>query len=75
MKKSKSWPLSRRKELEMLQTLLNEVASLNNGNNIIGRIQRCVKIADKLNQYSRSRTRASFMRFGWLPIFNRVVDV
>lgn len=65
IKPKKPWPLHRRKQLETLLRLLNECTSLNTGNQVIERMQRIIKAADKLNKtvYGGSARRMSLPHF------------
>jgi hypothetical protein len=62
---AKAWPRSRIKELTALEKLLRDVASLNTGNCVIERMQRCIKAAEKLGRsdFQAARVRPSFIRF------------
>ena len=45
----KNWPMRRVNQIEDLRRLINEVGSLNSGNGIIQRIERCLKLARRLD--------------------------
>lgn len=57
------WDESRCKEYEMLETLLSEVSSLNRGNHVIERMQKCIDIAERLNSTNLDSGRMCFRGF------------
>ena len=58
-----AWTDARCAELEILQTLLREVSSINNGSYCLGRIARCIELAKQLNSGSLRDGTESFHRF------------
>ena len=57
------WDSMRCLELERLEELLNEVAAINNGSNCLGRIARCIELAEFLTRAGFGSGRASFKHF------------
>jgi len=57
------WPADRRKQLISLQNLLVDVSELNRGSNVIEKMQRISKMADKLLSSDLDKPRVSFMAF------------
>lgn len=57
------WPEDRRKELAELQELLREIKSVNHGSNALGRIARCIEIAEKLTDLDMETCRPDFFSF------------
>jgi len=57
------WDSSRCAELEKLQDLLHEVAAINKGSNCLGRIERCIALAEHLTATDFDTGRASFKQF------------
>ena len=57
------WPSDRRKDLISLQNLLVDVSELNRGSNVIEKMQRISKIADKLLSSDMEKGKVSFMAF------------
>lgn len=58
------WDDERCAELEMLQRLVREVASINSGNRCLQRIADCIDMAEKLNGTNYDTGRSGFVR--WL---------
>lgn len=58
-----AWTDDRCKELDELGTLLREVASINHGSNCLGRIQRCIALAEMLNRDDLFKCRDSLYNF------------
>lgn len=61
--KKKTWPLKRIKQLEAVEDLIRECRSLNSGNNVIGRMQRCIGIAEMLDRTNLNRREPRFIQF------------
>ena len=57
------WPEDRRKELAELQELLREIKTVNHGSNALGRIARCIEIAEKLTYTDMDTCRQDFFSF------------
>ena len=57
------WPEDRRKELAELQELLREIKTVNHGSNALGRITRCIEIAEKLTYTDMDTCRQDFFSF------------
>lgn len=57
------WPEDRRKELAELQELLREIKTVNHGSNALGRIARCIEIAEKLTYTDIDKCRDDFFSF------------
>jgi hypothetical protein len=57
------WPEDRRKELAELQELLREIKTVNHGSNALGRITRCIEIAEKLTYTDMATCRQDFFSF------------
>ena len=57
------WDSMRCIELDRLQELIHEVAAINNGSNCLGRIARCIEIAELLNRAELGSGRTSFKQF------------
>lgn len=57
------WPEDRRKELAELQELLREIKTVNHGSNALGRIARCIEIAEKLTYTDIDTCRQDFFSF------------
>lgn len=58
-----AWDESRCEEYGLLETLLSEVSSLNRGNHVIERMQKCIDIAERLNHTELDAGRMSFRTF------------
>jgi hypothetical protein len=56
------WDSMRCTELERLQELLHEVTAINKGSDCLGRIARCIEIAELLNR-PKLGDRTSFKQF------------
>lgn len=61
--KTMDWTDDRCDELRMLRELLSEARTLNHGSNIIGRIQRCEELAEKLGLTDMNIPKDSFINF------------
>jgi hypothetical protein len=57
------WGKYRLKQIDTLQTLLYEVAAINNGSNAIGRIQKCIRMARELDKRDLRHKKICFMQF------------
>ncbi len=57
------WTNDRCKELEALRSLLCEVSTINRGSGCIERIQKCIELADRLQQFDLDSGRESFWYF------------
>lgn len=57
------WTLERRKQLEVLQTLLHEGRMLNSGNRVIERLTLIIEKADELLKSDLRNGESSFMQF------------
>ena len=63
MKPTPAWPEDRRKDIETLQRLLNEVVMINNGGCVIERLTKCIELAEKLKAADYSIPREPFVQF------------
>jgi thiaminase len=63
MKMKPNWPRDRIHEIEQLQLLLNTVTTINHGSGAIERIQRCISIAERLQETCLKNARPSFTQF------------
>ena len=59
----KKWNLSRLKEIQALQELLLQVSTINHGSHCLERIERCIKLAERLSKTNLNTGRSSFVRF------------
>lgn len=57
------WTLDRREQIRTLQTLLNELMTLNHGSGAIERLQRCIALAEELRADDLTTCRSSFPQF------------
>jgi hypothetical protein len=57
------WDNERCIELRRLEDLLNEVSAINSGSNCLGRIAKCIELADRLNRTELGCGRQSFKHF------------
>jgi len=57
------WDATRCAELEKLQDLLHEVGTINKGSNCLGRIERCITLAEQLATTDFDAGRPSFKEF------------
>lgn len=58
-----AWTDDRCAELELLGTLLREVASINHANNCLSRIARCIDLAERLSRDDLVACRNSLLSF------------
>ena len=58
-----AWDDSRCDELEQLETLLREVGTINHGSDCLGRIARCIELAEALQRFDLDVDRPNFRRF------------
>jgi hypothetical protein len=63
MAKKLQWTASRCRELEQLHTLLVDAATMNHGSNVVQRIERCERIATRLNSSNLNTGRDSLFQF------------
>lgn len=57
------WPEDRRKELAELRDMLWELQGLNNGSNFMSKLDRAIKVADRLTRTDLDTGRDSFYSF------------
>lgn len=58
------WELSRRKELSLLNELVDTTRMLNNGSNFTKNVERCIEISVRLSEsHIQGEIRPSFVHF------------
>jgi hypothetical protein len=60
---TKRWPQDRIEELLVLQDLLQEVRSINNGSGALERIARCIALAEKISHTDLVNCRPDLLSF------------
>ncbi len=57
------WPVDRREEFQLLESLLNECMQINSSSHIIGRLAKITELANVLKKTNLEKPRESFFQF------------